>query len=50
LDHYWTVLDLVAPNHPLEILPVWVTECCVQSFSDLCTLDLPLCETCLVPG
>ena len=50
LDHYRTVLNLVAPNHPLEILPGRVTERGIQSSSCLCTLDLPLRETFLVPG
>jgi hypothetical protein len=50
LDRHWTVLDLVAPNHPLKILPGRVTEHGVQSSGKLCTLDLSLRETFLVPG
>jgi hypothetical protein len=50
LNCYWTVLDLVAPNDPFKVLPGWIIELGVQVSCDLCFLDLPLCEACLILG
>jgi hypothetical protein len=50
LDCYWTVLDLIAPNYPLKILPGWIIELGVQRSCNLCILDLPLHEACLILG
>jgi hypothetical protein len=50
IDCYWTVLDLVAPNDPFEVLPGPIIELGVQGLCNLCFLDLPLCEACLTLG
>jgi hypothetical protein len=50
IDCYWTVLDLVAPNDPLKVLPGWIIELGVQGLCDLRFLDLPLREACLILG
>jgi hypothetical protein len=50
IDCYWTVLDLIAPNDPFEVLPGWIIELGVQGSCDLHFLDLPLHEACLILG
>jgi hypothetical protein len=47
---FWTVLDLVAPNDPFEVLPGPIIELGVQGLCDLHFLDLPLREACLILG
>jgi hypothetical protein len=50
IDCYWTVLDLVAPNDPSEVLPGRIIELGVQESCDLRFLDLLLHEACLILG
>jgi hypothetical protein len=47
INCYWTVLDLVAPNDPFEVLPGQIIELGVQGSCNLRFLDLPLREACL---
>jgi hypothetical protein len=48
LDGHGKILDLVALNHPLEILHGGVAQILVQNPCELCTLSLSLRETFLV--
>ena len=50
MDCHWTIIYLVAVNHPLVVLSWSIDECGVEIPSNLRTLDLSRCETFFVIG